>query len=281
LLLFAVKHLVRLSGRLTALDEGNLRKPQRNQTGMAHVPKVAPIKPSSRFAVKDGEAGTPGVASGTSSGTSSGTASGSAPGTATGNAGTAKGGAHDRELVRRAQANDREAYEELVKRHQQRVFAVASGILRRHEDVEDIAQQVFIKAYFSLKRFDGRAAFSTWLYRITLNECWDLLRKKKVRPLLYESDLSEEQSQRIASAENADGAGPDILQRLETRQRVEMLLAGLEERDRLMLILKEVEGFSIEEIAEVLDLNANTVKVRLFRARRRVVKTAQEQDSKK
>ena len=182
---------------------------------------------------------------------------------------------YDRELVRRAQANDKEAYEELVRRHQQRVFAVAGGILRRHEDIEDIAQQVFVKAYFSLKRFDGRAAFSTWLYRITLNECWDLLRKKKVRPLLYESDLSEEQAQRVADSENSDGAGPDIRQRLETQQRVERLLAGLDQRDRLMLILKEVEGFSIEEIADVLNLNANTVKVRLFRARRRVVKTAE------
>jgi RNA polymerase sigma-70 factor (ECF subfamily) len=111
-----------------------------------------------------------------------------------------------------------------------------------------------------------------------LNECWDLLRKKKVRPLLYESDLSEEQAQRVASAENSDGAGPDIRQRLETQQRVERLLAGLDERDRLMLMLKEVQGFSIEEIAEVLELNANTVKVRLFRARRRVVKAAKEQE---
>ena len=221
---------------------------------MAHVPKLAPIGSIPGTLRKDGDAAK--------------------------NAPTApvKGRTYDRELVRRAQADDKEAYEELVRRHQQRVLAVASGILRRHEDVEDIAQQVFVKAYFSLKRFDGRAAFSTWLYRITLNECWDLLRKKKVRPLLYESDLSEEQAQRVASAENSEGAGPDIRQRLETQQRVERLLAGLDQRDRLMLMLKEVQGFSIEEIAEVLELNANTVKVRLFRARRRVVKTAKEQD---
>ena len=124
---------------------------------MAHVPKVAPIKVSSKPPAKDGEAGTRGSTLGTASVTAAGTASGVASGSVTANAGTAKGGAHDRDLVRRAQANDREAYEELVKRHQQRVFAVASGILRRHEDVEDIAQQVFIKAYFSLKRFDGQS----------------------------------------------------------------------------------------------------------------------------
>ena len=182
--------------------------------------------------------------------------------------------ADDRELVRRAQAEDQEAYEELVRRHQHRVFAVAGGILRRREDVEDIAQQVFVKAYFSLKRFDQRAAFSTWLYKITVNECWDLLRKKKVRPLVYESDLSEEQARQIVTAEAKGAIAPDISERLEARQRVEQLLEGLDERDRLMLVLKEVEGFSIEEVAEVLDLNANTVKVRLFRARRRIVSLA-------
>src|SRR5437764_5546169 len=183
----------------------------------------------------------------------------------------------DRELVRRAQAGGKEAFEELVRRHQHRVFAVAGGILRRREDVEDIAQQVFAKAYFSLKRFDQRAAFSTWLYKITVNECWDLLRKKKVRPLLYESDLSEEQARQVLSSAEQGKDQPDISERLEARQRVERLLDGLDERDRLMLILKEVEGFSIEEIADVLNLNANTVKVRLFRARRRVVGQARAQ----
>jgi RNA polymerase sigma-70 factor (ECF subfamily) len=177
----------------------------------------------------------------------------------------------DRELVRRGQAGDKEAFEELVRRHQHRVFAVAGGILRRREDVEDIAQQVFVKAYFSLKRFDQRAAFSTWLYKITVNECWDLLRKKKVRPLLYESDLSEEQAQQFDAAERLDSGAQDVSDKLQAQQQVENLLQGLDERDRMMLILKEVEGFAIEEIAEILDLNANTVKVRLFRARRRIV----------
>jgi RNA polymerase sigma-70 factor (ECF subfamily) len=226
----------------------------RNQIGMAHVPKLAPLEPSLKRSSKVANAGKAGAA-------------------------PQSKGTYDRELVRRAQANDKEAYEELIKRHQQRVFAVAAGVLRRHEDIEDIAQQVFVKAYFSLKSFDGRAAFSTWLYRITLNECWDLLRKKKVRPLLYESDLSEEQAQRMADSES-DGVGPDIRQRLENRQRVDRLLEGLEERDKLMLILKEVEGFSIEEIAEVLELNANTVKVRLFRARGRVVRKAAEREKR-
>ncbi len=183
----------------------------------------------------------------------------------------ASGAPDDRELVRRAQDGDKEAFEELVRRHQHRVFGVAGGILHRREDVEDIAQQVFVKAYFSLKRFDQRAAFSTWLYKITVNECWDLLRKKKVRPLLYESDLSEEQAQQFSATERLDSGAQDVSDKLEAQEQVERLLQGLDERDRMMLILKEVEGFAIDEIAEILDLNANTVKVRLFRARRRIV----------
>ena len=198
------------------------------------------------------------------------------PGGAKASLAKAASAADDRELVRRAQHEDQEAFEELVRRHQHRVFAVAGGILRRREEVEDIAQQVFVKAYFSLKRFDQRAAFSTWLYKITVNECWDLLRKKKVRPLVYESDLNEEQARQVIAAEEKNGGGPDISDRLEARQRVENLMDGLDERDRLMLILKEVEGFAVEEIAEVLDLNANTVKVRLFRARRRIVSKARK-----
>jgi RNA polymerase sigma-70 factor (ECF subfamily) len=182
----------------------------------------------------------------------------------------------DRELVRRAQAEDQGAFEELVRRHQHRVVAVAGGILRQREDVEDIAQQVFVKAYFSLKRFDQRAAFSTWLYKITVNECWDLLRKRKVRPLVYESDLSEDQARQFGAPEERSTPTPDISDTLEARQKVERLLECLDERDRMMLVLKEVEGFAVEEIAEILDLNANTVKVRLFRARRRIVTEARK-----
>lgn len=179
-------------------------------------------------------------------------------------------GEEDRELVRRAKNDDRDAFELLVRRHQSRVFAVAAAILRNKEDVEDIAQQVFMKAYFSLKRFDQRAAFSTWLYKITVNECWDVLRKRKARPLLFESDLSEEQARQFQVSGDREDRQPDASKQLETKERLEKLLACLEERDRLMLVLKEVQGFSVEEIAEILEINGNTVKVRLFRARQRI-----------
>jgi RNA polymerase sigma-70 factor (ECF subfamily) len=181
----------------------------------------------------------------------------------------------EKDLVQRAQGGDVAAYEELLRTHQQRVFAVVAGILRRREDIEDVAQQVFVKAYFSLRRFDMRSAFGTWLYKITVNECWDYLRKKRVRRLVYEADLSEEQARQLEAvqehASSTEKAPEDAGRRTEQRDLLERLLSELDEKDRLMLVMKEVEGFSVEEIAGMLDFNVNTVKVRLFRARGRLV----------
>ncbi|HXJ15752.1 MAG TPA: sigma-70 family RNA polymerase sigma factor [Candidatus Polarisedimenticolia bacterium] len=177
----------------------------------------------------------------------------------------------DRELVRLSQSGTAEAFEELVRRHQQRVFALVGGILRRSEDVEDVAQQVFFKAYLGIRRFDQRAAFSTWLYKIAVNECWDHLRKKKVRPLVYEADLSEEQVSRLDGIVSASRPPEGPSDRAEAREILDRILATLPEQDRQLLVLKEMAGFSVQELAEILKLNVNTVKVRLFRARGRIM----------
>src|SRR6202162_5044985 len=136
------------------------------------------------------------------------------------------------ELVRLAQSGEEAAFEELIRRHQQRVFGLVNGILRRREDVEDVVQQVFLKVFVSLKRFDLRAAFSTWLYKITVNECWDYLRKKKVRPLVYESDLSEEQVSRLDGIVSADRPPDSPSERAEVKEMLEWLLEKLPEQDK-------------------------------------------------
>src|SRR5579871_6653046 len=150
-------------------------------------------------------------------------------------------------LVRRAQGGDVSAYEELVRIHQHRVLSVVGGILRGSADVEDVAQQALAKAYFSIKRFDLRSAFGTWLYKIAVNECWDYLRKKKVRRLVYEADLSEEQVRKLDSLPEHDYGGAlhleDTPKRLEQRQLLDRLLGELDEKDQVMLVMKEVEGF--------------------------------------
>src|ERR1700729_4333002 len=146
------------------------------------------------------------------------------------------------ELVRLAQSGEEAAFEELIRRHQQRVFGLVNGILRRREDVEDVVQQVFLKVFVSLKRFDLRAAFSTWLYKITVNECWDYLRKKKVRPLVYEADMSEEQVSCLDGIASANQQPEGPRQRAEAKEMIELMLEKLPEQDRQLLLLKEVEG---------------------------------------
>ena len=185
------------------------------------------------------------------------------------------GADYERRLVRQAQSGDTAAYEELVRIHQPRLLAVVGGILRRNQDVEDIAQQVLVKAYLSLKRFDMRSAFGTWLYKIAVNECFDYFRKKKVRRMVYEADLSEEQLRQIevvpAHTGGAHRSREDAASRTQQRQLLDRLLGELDETDRTMLVMKEVTGFTVEEIGQVLGLNVNTVKVRMFRARGRLV----------
>lgn len=173
----------------------------------------------------------------------------------------------DRELVRLSQNGAVQPFEELVRRHQHRVLSVVLRILHRREDAEEITQQVFLKAYTSIRRFDMRSAFSTWLYKIAVNECWDSLRKKKVRPLVYESELSADQVNQLDVYAKADRSTASPDERTLARDLVERLLECLSEEDRGILLLKEVEGLSVQEIAEIYDLNVNTVKVRMFRAR--------------
>jgi len=177
-------------------------------------------------------------------------------------------------LVRRAQAGDQMAFRDIVERFQAKVFSIIYGILRNRNDAEDIAQQVFAKVYFSLPNFDFRSSLLTWIYKITVNECYDYLRKKKVRKLVYESDFSEEESQRISNSEASTDSEPLIDERLAQRDLVMKLLEKVSEEDRNLILLKEVEGHSVEELAAMTGMNENTIKVKLFRARQKLVKAA-------
>src|ERR1017187_7153624 len=145
-------------------------------------------------------------------------------------------------LVKRVQARDEIAFREIVERYQAKVFSIIYGILRNRNDAEDISQQVFAKIYFSIKNFNFQSSLLTWIYKITVNECYDYLRKKRVRKLVYESDFSAEESQRIENSEPATDQAPAVDQRLAQHDLVWKLLAKVSEEDRSLLLLKEVEG---------------------------------------
>ena len=181
-------------------------------------------------------------------------------------------------LVSRAQAGEEAAFREIVERYQSKVFSIIHGIVRQRNDVEDIAQQVFAKVFLSLKSFDFRSSLITWIYKITVNECFDYLRKRKVRKLVYESDLSEDEVRRVENTEpHVDRQDPADAA-VARRDYVLKLLTRVSEEERMLLMLKEVEGFSVEELAERTGMNENTIKVKLFRARQKLVKAAQRLD---
>ncbi len=178
-------------------------------------------------------------------------------------------------LVRRAQSGEEPAFQEIVEKYQSKVFSIIHGIVRQRNDVEDIAQQVFSKVFFSLKNFDFRSSLITWIYKITVNECFDYLRKKKVRKLVYESDLSEDEVRRVENIEPAGDRTPRTDQRLASQDYILKLLAKVSEEERTLLMLKEVEGYSVEELSGMMHMNENTIKVKLFRARQKLVKASQ------
>ena len=182
-------------------------------------------------------------------------------------------------LVQRAQAGDEAAFREIVERYQSKVFSIIHGIVRQRNDVEDIAQQVFAKVYLSIKNFDFRSSLITWIYKITVNECFDYLRKRKVRKLVYESDLSEDEVRRVENTEPAVDRQVPADTTLARRDYVVKLLTRVSEEERMLLMLKEVEGLLRGRAGGAEPgMNENTIKVKLFRARQKLVKAAQRLD---
>lgn len=178
------------------------------------------------------------------------------------------------QVVRRCQAGDEAAFRQIVEQHRSKVFSIIYGIVRHRNDAEDIAQQVFAKIYFSIKGFDFRSSLSTWIYKISVNECYDYLRKQKVRKLVYESDLGEDDARTMENSEIAIERSPAADDRAERRDYLMKLLAKVTEEERVLLIQKEVEGHTVQELAKMTGLNENTIKVKLFRARQKLVKAA-------
>jgi RNA polymerase sigma-70 factor (ECF subfamily) len=178
-------------------------------------------------------------------------------------------------LVERVRAHDELAFRELVERYQNKVFSIIYGILRNQNDAEDISQQVFAKIYVSIQNFDSRSTLLTWIYKITVNECYDYLRKKRVRKLVYESDITEEDTRLMENSGASADRSVSVDTRLSQRELVSKLLMKISEEDRNLILLKEVEGHSVEELAQMTGMNENTIKVKLFRARQKLLKAAQ------
>ncbi len=171
-------------------------------------------------------------------------------------------------LVRRARVGNSDAFEQLVLAYERRVYNLAFRMMGNAEDASDVAQEAFLRAFSSLSRFRGDCSFSTWIYRIVSNICLDELRKRG-RQRVSSLDEPVEGEDGEMSRQVADpAAGPEeVLQRTETRDRIHDGLASLQEAQRVIVVLRDIQGLSYEEISAVLGLSLGTVKSRLNRAR--------------
>jgi RNA polymerase sigma-70 factor, ECF subfamily len=177
----------------------------------------------------------------------------------------------DFEQIKRAQAGDSAAFNEIVTAYRKRILGTITRLIARPEDVEDVAQEVFLRLYFSLDQLRTAEVFEPWLYRLTVNAAYDYLRKQRRRQEYRMSDLSEQQMI-MADAVAGGRADSDQREAKKTRETVDALLGAVSEADRILLMLKELEGLSLKELEKIYNINENALKVRLFRARQRVLK---------
>jgi RNA polymerase sigma-70 factor, ECF subfamily len=177
----------------------------------------------------------------------------------------------DFEQIKRAQSGDSAAFNEIVLAYRKRILGTITRLIARSEDVEDVAQEVFLRLYFSLDQLRTAEVFEPWLYRLTVNAAYDYLRKQRRRMEFRMSDLSEQQVM-LADATAGGKAEQDEQYRKRIRESVDSLLGAVSEADRILLVLKEVEGLSLKELEKIYRVNENALKVRLFRARQRVLK---------
>jgi RNA polymerase sigma-70 factor (ECF subfamily) len=174
-------------------------------------------------------------------------------------------GPSDHDLIRRAQRGEERAFEELVRRHEERAMRVALALIANREDARDLAQEAFLRVFRNLDRFDFEHEFTTWLYRIVTNLAIDLLRKR--RPAMSTSAEEEEE----ADLDLADPEGPapsHAMEQMETAERVRACIDRLAPHFRSVMILRELEGLPCTEIARIVGATHVTVRWRLHRGRK-------------
>ena len=171
----------------------------------------------------------------------------------------------DEELVASAQRGDRRAFEELVERHERKAYHIAFDFARDREEAKDLSQEAFLKAFTNLSRFDGRSSFYTWFYRILVNLCLDYKRRQKRAPAETFDENAPSQSDPSQQPNKPPSPDQQVLAR-QISLRVGEVLASLPARQRTAFVLKNNQGLSIKEIAELMETAEGTVKVHLHRA---------------
>jgi RNA polymerase sigma-70 factor (ECF subfamily) len=177
----------------------------------------------------------------------------------------------DREFIALAQKGDQAAFRRLVERHQRRAFAIAMGLVRDENDAREIVQEAFLRVYRGINSFQGGSSFFTWLYRIVTNLAIDLMRKPGRRDAELVDNQSVDEDADFPLVSRIDGADPiDVMRRREIAQRIQAALDALPPYHRGVILMREVEGMSYEEMAQAMGVSKGTIMSRLFHARQKL-----------
>src|SRR5665213_55774 len=177
----------------------------------------------------------------------------------------------DLTLVRRAQGEDVNAYDSLVRRYQERIYATIYHMTSNHEDANDLVQETFIKAYRALKSFKGDSSFYTWVYRIAVNKTINFLKQRKNRTQMSLNDVdfnAENDPDLVALV--SDKTPRRDLGLVELQEKLNEAMQKLSEYHRMVVTLHDIQGLSHEEIGTIMDCNVGTVRSRLFYARQQL-----------
>jgi len=177
----------------------------------------------------------------------------------------------DRELIRMAQNGDKAAFRRLVERHQRRAFAIAMGLVRDENDARELVQEAFLRVYRGINKFQGGSSFFTWLYRIVTNLAIDLMRKPGRRDAELRENQSADEESAFPLVSRIDGADPlNVMRRREIAQRLQAALDALPDYHRGVILMREVEGMSYDEMAQAMGVSKGTIMSRLFHARQKL-----------
>lgn len=177
----------------------------------------------------------------------------------------------DKQLVEAARQGDVNAFRELVNRHQRRAYAVALGMVHDPDDARDVCQEAFLKVHKNLGTFEGEAQFFTWLYRIVANLCIDLIRKRRGTKIEFDDTMANDNPDEAGISPQRTGFDPGrALADKELRAQIMSALDKLSPAHRSVLVMREVEGLSYQEMADMMKCSIGTIMSRLFHARKKM-----------
>lgn len=176
----------------------------------------------------------------------------------------------ERDLIKLCQQGNELAFNELFRRYQSKVFSIVYHLIWNRDDVEDVAQNVFSRIYFSIRSYHFQGAFAVWVERVAVNQCFDYLRQKKRHKGAIELDAMSAEEANVTLQPARSGHAADAEKGVISKQVALRLLTELNENDRALLILKEVDGASVQELSRIFSISESNVKIRLMRARHKL-----------